>query len=86
MKPVAVSRDWLLLSQLKVIFQLETARNRDLANGSYESKRAIYAQSDFQITRAVAEHYSDWNEAKIESRQKQLAKMATGIWRLDFGV
>jgi uncharacterized protein with ParB-like and HNH nuclease domain len=74
-----------LIYRLGNMTPLETARNRDLGNGNYDTKRAVYAQSDFQITRAVADHYHSWDEAKIESRQRQLAKIATGIWRLDFG-
>jgi hypothetical protein len=65
---------------------LETSRNRDLSNGGYASKRAVYAQSCFQITRAVAEHYEMWDELKIEARQKQLANIAAGIWKIEFGV
>lgn len=65
---------------------LETSRNRDLRNGGYASKRAVYAQSCFQITRAVAEHYEMWDELKIEARQKQLANIAAGIWKIEFGV
>ena len=64
---------------------METSRNRDIGNGSYASKRSIYEQSCFQITRAVAEHYETWDEQKIDSRQKQLANIAAGIWKIDFG-
>lgn len=64
---------------------LETNRNRDLSNADYPVKREVYAQSDFEITRAVAEHYDHWDAQKIESRQQQLAKIATGIWKVDFG-
>lgn len=62
---------------------LETSRNRDLGNGDYASKRAAYAQSCFQITKAVSEHYETWEETKIEARQKQLANIAAGIWKFD---
>lgn len=63
---------------------LETKRNRELGNGDYTLKRAVYEQSDFQITRAIAEHYEEWNEQKVEARQKQLAKVAASLWRIDF--
>jgi len=63
---------------------LETARNRDLGNSDYAVKRANYEQSEFKITRAVAEYYSDWDEQKIEARQRRLANVAAGIWKIDF--
>jgi hypothetical protein len=63
---------------------LETKRNRELGNGDYASKRAVYEKSDFQITRAIAEHYEEWDEQKIEARQKHLAKLSAGLWRIDF--
>jgi hypothetical protein len=64
---------------------LETSKNREVGNGDYASKRSVYEKSAFQITTAVAKHYETWNEQKIESRQKQLASMAAGIWKIDFG-
>ncbi len=64
---------------------LETARNRDLGNSDYAVKRAIYERSEFKITRTVAEYYSDWDEQKIEARQRRLANVAAGIWKIDFG-
>ena len=64
---------------------LETTVNRDIGNLPYEQKRQAYANSDFQITRGVATHYDEWTEAKVIARQAQLAKVATAIWRIDFG-
>lgn len=64
---------------------LESSRNKELGNGEYASKRLSYQQSAFMMTQAVAEHYDTWNEEKIESRQKQLADKAAGIWKIDFG-
>ncbi len=63
---------------------LETNRNRDLGNSDYTAKRQVFEQSVFTITKAIAEHYEVWDEQKIESRQKQLANIAAGIWKLDF--
>ncbi|WP_373498945.1 DUF262 domain-containing protein [Desulfococcus sp.] len=74
-----------LIYRIGNITPLETSRNRDIGNGDYASKRFVYQQSSFQITREVAEHYDAWDEQKIEARQTQLAKLATGIWRIDFG-
>lgn len=64
---------------------LETGRNRDLGNADYDAKRAVYQQSAFRITQAVAEHYDSWDEQKIEARQRRLATVASGIWKIDFG-
>lgn len=63
---------------------LETKRNREIGNGDYASKRAVYKKSDFQVTRAIAEHYEEWDEQKIDARQKHLAKLAASLWRIDF--
>jgi len=62
---------------------METNRNRDLGNSRYEEKRTMYAHSRFQMTKAIADHYETWDERKIESRQKKLAKYAAGIWKMD---
>jgi hypothetical protein len=74
-----------LIYRLGNMTPLETTSNRKVENKEYAVKRAVYEQSDFQITQAIAEHYETWDEQKIESRQKQLAKVAAGIWRLEFG-
>ncbi len=92
--PESPSADWSYIEEAKqerLIYRLgnmtplETNRNRDLGNGDYATKRSVYQQSCFQITQAIAEHYDRWDEQKIESRQRQLANIAAGVWRIDLG-
>lgn len=93
--PENPSEDWSYIEEAKqdrLIYRignltpLEAGPNRDVGNGAYSAKREVYKKSDFQITRAVDEHYDEWTEQKIEARQKQLAKVAAGIWKIDFGM
>lgn len=62
---------------------METGANRDLGNAGYDLKREVYLNSQFQITRSVAERYEDWNEGKIEDRQKRLAELAATVWKIN---
>jgi len=48
-------------------------------------KSEAYRNSGFQQTQAIVQYYDVWNEAKVASRQKQLADKAAQIWRIDFG-
>jgi len=73
-----------LIYRLGNMTSLESSYNRDIGNKEYAFKRTVYEKSGFQITRAIAEHYDMWDEKKVEARQKQLATVASSIWRLDF--
>ena len=63
---------------------LHTGQNQDVGSAPYEQKAAVYAESDFALTRKVAEEFDDWVPEKIESRQDWMARQATSIWRVDF--
>jgi hypothetical protein len=43
------------------------------------SKRAVFAQSGFEITRRVARENQEWTPDRIASHQQWLAKQATAI-------
>ena len=63
---------------------LTTADNRGLGNSGYAEKRLVYQQSDFAITRKLAEDFDTWTVEKIHSHQAWMARQATGIWRVSF--
>ena len=62
---------------------LTATHNRDAGNSGYPAKRAIYHNSEFAITRKLAEDYDTWTPDKIRSRQAWMARQATTIWRID---
>jgi len=62
---------------------LEKNMNRDASNKGYSIKRDFYQKSVIALTKNIAEKYETWDERKIAARQKELAKLATNIWRID---
>lgn len=62
---------------------LKKSSNREIGNASYLIKKEVYAKSAYQTTRSIPEHYPEWNEFSINSRQKHIAKKADSIWRLN---
>ena len=63
---------------------LTAADNRAAGNAGYCAKRPVYRNSEFAITRKLAEDYDTWTPDKLRSRQAWLARQATTIWRIDF--
>ena len=63
---------------------LAATDNRAAGNAGYCAKRPIYQNSEFGVTRKLAEDYDTWTPGKIRARQSWLARQATGIWRIDF--
>ena len=62
---------------------LSAGRNRDVGNAGFAEKRSTYAESQFAITRRLAEEYDSWTVDKIRSRQSWMAKQATSVWRVN---
>ncbi|MCY3640078.1 MAG: DUF262 domain-containing protein [Gammaproteobacteria bacterium] len=63
---------------------LEAAPNRELGNAAYSGKCEVYQQSEFAITRRVAEEFEAWTVEKIRAHQQWMARQATDIWRISF--
>ena len=63
---------------------LTSADNRELGNSGYAEKRLAYQESDFAITRKLAEDFDTWTVEKLRSHQAWMARQATGIWRVSF--
>lgn len=68
--------------RLANMVMLEAGRNRDLANKPYWDKRLVLQQSAISLTRRLAEENVEWNPERLEARQRQLAHIATSIWRI----
>lgn len=61
---------------------LRSTRNRDIGNEDYAAKRLLYQQSNFQITRELAEKNAEWTPERLATRQQWMASQATAIWRI----
>lgn len=61
---------------------LETGKNRDLGNKPYNLKRDVLSESAIGLTRHLAEENADWTPERLDSWQRWLAGMATGVWRI----
>lgn len=61
---------------------LEKKLNRVVGTLSYAEKIIYFHQSNSQITNKIAENYDSWNEDKVSTRQKEFAKDAKSIWRI----
>jgi uncharacterized protein with ParB-like and HNH nuclease domain len=61
---------------------LEKKLNREADTQKYKEKVKYFLQSNSQLTKSIPEHYETWNEDKISARQKELAKAAKSIWRI----
>ena len=64
------------------MMMLETSKNRDAGNQPYEIKQKIYQTSSLDIAKNIADSYKTWSQSTIDSRQQQMAKQATGIWKI----
>jgi uncharacterized protein with ParB-like and HNH nuclease domain len=76
----AFERNVYMLGNLTL---LEAGKNsKDAANKPFEEKKAVYVGSKFALTQKITD--PQWTTSNIKSRQAHLAKLATGIWKIQF--
>jgi len=63
---------------------LDSNPNRRLGNTGFTERRRAYLESEFAITRKLAEEFDAWTVDKIGSRQGWMAKQASSIWQVNF--
>lgn len=61
---------------------LEAKQNKQAGNLSFRQKVTYYENSCIQTSKKIAETYTEWEADSIESRQNDMAKQATSIWRI----
>ena len=61
---------------------LEKNLNKDAANLKYEEKKIFYKKSNCKLTNTLVEQFEEWNESNLSARQRELAKDAKSIWRI----
>ncbi|MDX2043236.1 MAG: DUF262 domain-containing protein [Acidobacteriota bacterium] len=61
---------------------LQSSANRDHGNEDYATKRPVYAQSGFAVTRKLAQENAEWNPERLAARQAWMAKQAIAIWQI----
>lgn len=71
-----------LMYRLGNMTLLQTGANRDVGVAEYGSKRQTYKQSNFAITKKLADDNAEWTPESIASHQKWMARQATTIWRI----
>lgn len=61
---------------------LEAGKNKGIGNKPYSDKRPVLLQSGMTLTKKLAEENTDWVPERLDARQKQLANLATSVWRI----
>ena len=68
--------------RLANMVMLEAGKNKEVGNKPYLDKRSVIAASGIQLTKKLAEENAEWTPTRLDERQKQLARLATAVWRV----
>ena len=61
---------------------LERKLNREAGQKGYVEKIVLFAQSNSELTKTLTDNFNTWNEDKLAARQRELAKHAKAIWKI----
>lgn len=61
---------------------LERKLNREAGQKAYVEKIVLFAQSNSELTKTLPDNFNTWNEDKLAARQRELAKHAKAIWKI----
>ena len=56
--------------------------NKAMGQNTFENKKKTLSQSQYHINKDVCK-YPEWDGDSVTSRQKEMAKIATKLWRID---
>ncbi len=59
---------------------LERGKNKDIGQALFDVKKVVFAQSQYQLTKDL-DDLEEWTTATLNKRQKELAALATTVWR-----
>ena len=76
------TKDAAFICRLGNYTLLTKKENQAVGNKVFETKKRVYAQSCFMLTRKLAEENLVWNRERIAKRQELMAKWAKTVWRL----
>lgn len=74
--------------QLRYIYRLgnytllEDHLNRDCETLPFDQKKPFYVRSQYEMAKAI--NYNEWNPTVLDTRQNDLARKATSIWRISY--
>lgn len=73
-----------MVNRLGNMCLLEEKHNRELQDKTYTEKATRYKESVYLTTKAIAEHFVQWDEDAVEKRQQRMSEVVASIWKVNF--
>jgi hypothetical protein len=61
---------------------LEMKLNREASQLPYDKKIIFFTKSNSELTKSIPDSFNSWTEEKLAARQRELAKHAKAIWKV----